>query len=413
MRERTTPPSGVRVLSRDVVVLGVIGFFVMLGLGVVIPILPVFVRTFGVGYVELGLIVSAFAVVRLAISPLVGPLIDRLGERTVLTAGTVIVAVSSGLTGIAGSYLDVLLLRSAGGIGSAMFSISAMSLILRTTKESSRGRAMSFFNGGFLIGGMAGPALGGGLAIVSIRAPFFFYAGTLLIAAIIGLALLSRQPKRSATEPDERPVPVPLRAVLRDRGYQAASFANLSIGWVGFGLRNAFVPLLIVEALHRSEFWTGVAFAVSAVAQALALPLAGRLVDTVGRRRTMAAALLLGAITTLALPFVGDYWWLVVLLCLYGIAAAFLGSAPAAAAGDAATGAGAKPIAIFSAMSDLGAIVGPLVGGLLVETLGFVGAFASGFVFMVAASVFSLTMPRRERTGTEPIPVLGAPERPI
>src|SRR5690606_39252435 len=155
-----------------------------------IPVLPVYVRSFGVGYVEVGAVVSAFALMRLVASPFCGWLINRGGERSILAIGIGIVAVSSGLVGLAADYPQVLVLRGAGGIGSAMFSISAMTLLLGSTPAHLRGRAMGFFQGGFLIGGMAGPALGGLLAVVSLQAPFFFYAGTLVIAGLIGLFLL-------------------------------------------------------------------------------------------------------------------------------------------------------------------------------------------------------------------------------
>ena len=53
-----------------------------------------------------------------------------------------------------------------------------------------RGRAAGFFQGGFLLGGMTGPAVGGLLALISLTAPFFFYAGTLAVAGVVGLLLL-------------------------------------------------------------------------------------------------------------------------------------------------------------------------------------------------------------------------------
>src|SRR5690606_33604144 len=131
--------------------------FVMIGFGVVIPVLPVFVRSFEVGYTEVGAVVAAFALMRLVATPFVGRLIDRGGERTILAIGIAIVAVSSVLVGVAQSYPEVLLLRGAGGIGSAMFSVSAMTLLLGSASADQRGRSMGFYQGGFLIGGMAGP----------------------------------------------------------------------------------------------------------------------------------------------------------------------------------------------------------------------------------------------------------------
>jgi DHA1 family multidrug resistance protein-like MFS transporter len=379
-------------LPRDVVVLGVVAFFVMLGFGVVIPVLPVYVRSFGVGYLEVGAVVSVFAVMRLVANPFVGRLVDLAGERVILAIGIGIVALSSALVGLADSYLQVLLLRGAGGIGSAMFSVAAMTLLLASSDPSIRGRAVGFYQGGFLIGGMAGPAVGGLLSGISLHAPFFFYAGTLVVAGGVGLALLRRHDRSEvkSAEPAR-----PFREVLRDRRYQAALLANLAQGWSAMGVRTALIPVLVVESLRGEPAWTGIAFAVAAVVQTLALVPAGRFVDTVGRRPAIVASFAVGAVVMIAIPFVDSLWLLIVLLSIYGAAAAFMGTAPAASVGDAAGGRGGQPVAVFQAVADAGAIVGPLAAGLLVDAFGFPAAFGSAFVLMAAASLFALRMPRR------------------
>lgn len=384
------PPKGER-LERDVVVLGVIAFFVMLGFGVVIPVLPVYVRSFDVGFLELGAVVSAFALMRLVATPFVGRLGDRGGERTILAIGIGIVAVSSGLVGLAGSYPEVLLLRGAGGIGSAMFSVSAMTLLLGTSAPEQRGRAVGFYQAGFLIGGMAGPGIGGILAVISLRAPFFFYAATLLVAGLVGLLLLSRVDSRPRPEGEVR---VPMRTVLRDPRFIAACLANFAQGWGSMGVRSALIPVLIVELLHETAVWTGIAFAIAAVAQTLALGPAGRFVDRVGRRPAIVGAFGAAALLLMAIPFVRSLPLLIVLLCLYGVVAAFMGTAPAAALGDAAGPRNARPVAVFSAFSDVGAIVGPLVAGALLDAFSYPAAFGSAAVLMLAAALYALRMPR-------------------
>ncbi len=372
--------------------LGVIAFFVMLGFGVVVPVLPVYVRSFGVGYLEVGAVVSAFAVMRLVANPFVGRLIDLLGERVVLAVGIGIVALSSALVGLADNYPAVLLLRGAGGIGSAMFSVAAMTLLLATTDPALRGRAVGFYQGGFLIGGMAGPAVGGLLSGISLHAPFFFYAATLVVAGAVGFALL----KRRTRDPDAVPEPPrPFRQVLRDRGYQSALLASLAQGWSAMGVRSALVPVLVVEVLHEKPAVTGVAFAVAAVAQTLALAPAGRFVDTVGRKPAIIGAFAVGALVMIAIPLVSSIWLLIALLSVYGVAAAFMGTAPAAAVGDAAGARGGQPVAVFQAVADAGAIVGPLAAGLLVDAFGYEAAFASAAILMGAAALFALRMPRR------------------
>ncbi|TFD11144.1 MFS transporter [Cryobacterium sp. TMT1-2-2] len=381
-------------LNRDVIVLGVIAFFVMVGFGVVVPVLPVYVQSFGVGNLEVGAVVSAFALMRFVFSPACGRLIDWAGERSVLAIGIGIVALSSGLVGAADSYVQLLLLRGAGGIGSAMFSVSAMTLLLRTAEPGRRARAIGFYQGGFLIGGMAGPAIGSLLATISLTAPFFFYAGTLTVAGLVGLFLLRSGGRGSAlAAAGASAVRTPFRTVLRDERFRAACIANFAQGWTSLGVRTTLIPLFVVVVLGGTSSWTGIALAAAAVAQALALAPAARFVDTVGRKPAIIGAFTVAGLAIVAISFAPNIWVLGALLCVYGVAAAFMGTAPAAAVGDAAGARGGRPVSVFSMCADAGAIVGPLVAGLLVDTFSFSAGFAVGGVFLVIAAAYALRMP--------------------
>ncbi|TFD59204.1 MFS transporter [Cryobacterium suzukii] len=385
-------------LNRDVIVLGVIAFFVMVGFGVVVPVLPVYVQSFGVGNLEVGAVVSAFALMRFVFSPVCGRLIDWAGERTVLAIGIGIVALSSGLVGAADSYLQLLLLRGAGGIGSAMFSVSAMTLLLRTAEPGRRARAIGFYQGGFLIGGMAGPAIGSLLATISLTAPFFFYAGTLTVAGLVGLFMLRSGGRGGALAgADASADRTPFRTVLRDERFRAACIANFAQGWTSLGVRTTLIPLFVVVVLGGTSSWTGIALAAAAVAQALALAPAARFVDTVGRRPAIIGAFAVAGLAIVAISFSPNIWVLGTLLCVYGVAAAFMGTAPAAAVGDAAGARGGRPVSVFSMCADAGAIVGPLVAGLLVDTFSFSAGFAVGGIFLVLAAAYALRMPSERR----------------
>ncbi|WP_344809438.1 MFS transporter [Microlunatus ginsengisoli] len=379
-------------LPRDVVVLGLIAFCVAVGFGVLVPVLPVFARTFGVGNLAVGAVISAFALMRLASSPFCGRMIARFGERTVLSTGIFIVAVSSGLAGIAQNYPQLLALRGVGGIGSAMFTVSAMTLLLRSVGPELRGRAAGFFQGGFLIGGMTGPAVGGLLSAISLAAPFFFYAATLAVAGAVGLALL--RPRGVTEDPRHDAVARPFRDVLRDTRYQAALATNFSQGWTSFGVRSALVPVLVVEVLHRPTTWTGAAFAAAAVCQTIAVGPAGKFVDTVGRRPAMIVGGFLAGLSIMAVPFAPSIGWLIAALSAYGVSAAFLGTAPAAAVGDAAGARGGTAVAVFSMTSDVGAIVGPLVAGALADQEGYPAAFGLGAALSLLAALNAFRMPR-------------------
>lgn len=378
-------------MPRVVLMLTLSAFFVAIGFGVMIPVLPLYAQSFGVSYLLIGLVVSVFAAMRLVTSPFCRRISDRIGHRRTIGIGMWIVAVSSALCGLAGSYLELLVWRGIGGIGSAMFTISATALLLASVPAGLRGRAAGLYQGSFLIGGMAGPAIGGVLAGISMTAPFFFYAATLLVAGAIAFTQLHEPPSQREAGPEA--VTRPLREVLADIRFQAACLLNFGQGWQSFGVRSSLVPILIVVGLGRDATWTGIAFAIAAVAQGIALHPAGRATDLIGRRPVMILGGATTAIATIALPFAPELISLIALLCVYGVGAAALGTAPTAALGDAARGAGSQPIAIHSMSSDVGAILGPLAAGLLADGLGMTAAFGSGAAILLAGAALSWFMP--------------------
>jgi MFS family permease len=301
-----------------------------------------------------------------------------------------------------------------------MFTVSAMALLLRVVEADQRGRASAAWQGGFLVGGIAGPAIGGILLAVSIRAPFFFYAGTLAVATVIALVFLS--PARLAAresvveqsseataivDADVRPGGwAELREALGNGAYRAALAVNLATGLTAFGLRSALIPLFVIEGLKQGPSLSGWAFLVAAGVQAVFLLPAGRLTDLRGRR----PAMIIGTIATvlgmlmLVIDDLATGSLSVALVVFFAsmvvtsIGTAFLGSAPSAVVGDIMGGRqGGSVVATFQMVSDFGAVVGPLLGGLLLDLYGFEWAFAVGAAVAAVALVFTLLMPETLR----------------
>ena len=414
-------------LPVEVAVLASIAFFVALGFGIVIPSIPIYAESFGVSAFAASAVISAFALMRFVSSPFAGAWTNRFGERNVLATGLAIVAISSFFAGLAQTYVHLLILRGIGGIGSAMFTVSAMALLLRVVEADQRGRASAAWQGGFLVGGIAGPAIGGILLAVSIRAPFFFYAGTLAVATVIALVFLSpaRLAAREAAveasdtspegvEPAGVAAPraggwAELREALGNGAYRAALAVNLATGLTAFGLRSALIPLFVIEGLKQGPSLSGWAFLVAAGVQAVFLLPAGRLTDLRGRR----PAMIIGTVATvlgmlmLVIDDLATGSLSVALVIFFAsmvvtsIGTAFLGSAPSAVVGDIMGGRqGGSVVATFQMVSDFGAVVGPLLGGLLLDLYGFEWAFAVGAAVAAVALVFTLLMPETLRSRT-------------
>lgn len=396
-------PVFLRDLPREVVVLTAVAFAVAVGFGVVAPAIPLFARQFGVGETAAAAVVSAFAFMRLVSALSGGQLVDRLGERVVLATGIAVVAVSSALAGLAQSFVQLLLLRAAGGVGSAMFTVAAVSLVLRVAPPHQRARANGAFQAGFLVGGVTGPAFGGALAEWSLRAPFFVYAATLAVAGTIGMVLLAhrRLPGSSARPPTPQVDPARLGEAFRSDAYRAALAANLAVGWVVFGVRMALVPLYVVERLGAGAVWIGVGLLVSAVAQGVLLPRAGRYADSRGRRPALVVGTVVLATAMAVLVVADTLATYLVSMLLLGAGAAFSGTSSAAVVGDVVRGRGGTVVAAYQMASDLGVVAGPLVAGALAERVSYTAAFAVS-ALVCASAVAAAALMRETRPPEDP-----------
>jgi MFS family permease len=383
-------------LPIEVAILSAVAFCVALGFGIVAPAIPIFAKTFGVSAFQAGAVVAAFALVRFTCAPLAGLLLNRLGERVVLASGLMIVAASSAVAGLARSYDQLLVLRGVGGLGSVMFTVSALSLLLHSVGPDDRGRAAGAYQGGYLLGGIAGPAVGGLVIAHSIRTPFFVYAGTLGMATVVTLLFVRRTNSEPAAKSDSATRGLgPLKAALANSGYRAALTVNLANGFTALGLRTSLVPLFVIEVLHRSRSFAGLAFFITAIVQGLLLLPAGRMADERGRKPALLIGSSVVTLGMLILVVTHGRLLFVVAMIVLGAGGAFLGSAPSAVVGDiVGKQRGGSVFALYQMTSDLGAIVGPLVAGFLVDRLGFGAAFTTGAI--VAALALGVTFAMKE-----------------
>jgi MFS transporter, DHA1 family, multidrug resistance protein len=377
-----------------VAILSSISFTVALGFGIVAPGIPAFARHFGVSTATAATVISAFALMRVVGALPAGRLVDRFGEHWVMAAGIAIVAVSSILAGFSASFTQLIVLRGVGGLGSAMFSVSARTLLLVSVSGEHRGRASGLFSGGFLVGGISGPAIGGLVAAWSLRAPFFIYGGMLIIPALIAGAILRDAPSRSSAADRGAVHPLAeLARALRSRAYLAASSANLADGFAVIGVRSAIVPLFVRDVLHRSAVWTGIGFGVVAVLNAATLLPGGRAADTFGRRPVIVGGCLASAAGLVMLAVLPGLWGYLAALAVFGLGSGLLDVAPSAMIGDILGGGGGTVVASFQMAGDVGAVAGPVAAGFLVDTASYGAAFGLAAAILILAAILGAVAP--------------------
>ncbi|RAM35381.1 MFS transporter [Arthrobacter globiformis] len=374
-------------MPRDIKVMLVAAFLIALGFGLVAPVLPQFATTFDVGATAAAVIVSIFALMRLLFAPAGGALIGRLGERPVYVAGLLIVAASTAACAFAQNYWQLLVFRGLGGAGSVMFTVASMALVIRLAPPESRGRVSGAYASAFLIGNVCGPIVGGLLAGFGLRVPFLAYAGALVLAALVVQTQLSHVPGSARGQAAAAPA-MKLSEAFRDSAYRAAMLSSFANGWATFGVRMATVPLFAVTALNSGPGAAGWALAVFAAGNALALTVSGRLADSLGRKPMMVAGLVVTGAATAAIGLTQGLGWFLAASMLAGVGAGMLNPAQQAAVADVIgrERSGGPVLAAYQMTSDIGAILGPVLVGLLADRLGYSWAFAAtGAVLLVAA----------------------------
>ncbi|MGD9618520.1 MAG: MFS transporter [Mycolicibacterium sp.] len=374
-------------LPREVWLLAGANVVVALGYGVVAPVLPQYARQFGVSISAATFVITAFAVMRLIGAPPAGWLVQRLGERRVYISGLLIVALSTAACAFADTFFQLLLFRSLGGLGSAMFTVSAFGLMIRISPPDARGRVAGLFSSGFLVGSVCGPVLGSLTAGFGLAMPFAIYGSALLLAAaVVFLGLRNSELAAPAGEDDA--APVSLREVLRHRAYGAALFSNFATGWAAFGLRMALVPLFVVEILDRGPGIAGLALAAFAIGNVSVVIPSGYLSDRIGRRKLVIVGLTVSAVTTILVGFAESLPVFLAVAYVAGAATGIFISPQQAAVADVIgnKARGGTAVATFQMMADLGSIVGSVVVGLVAEHTSFEWAFTvSGAILAMAA----------------------------
>ncbi|MEV6338486.1 MFS transporter [Nocardia vinacea] len=381
-----------RALPVEIWVLVGASFVIAVGFGLVAPVLPQFARGFGVGVAAASAIVSAFALMRLLFAPVSGRLVQRLGERSVYLGGLLIVAVSTGASAFAQSYWQLLVLRSAGGVGSTMFTVSSLALVIRMSPPAQRGRVSGLWSTSFLIGSVSGPLVGGALAGLGLRAPFLIYAAALLLATAVVYVNL-RHSTLAAPEPVGGLRLMSFREGLARSEYRAVLLSNFANGAAVFGVRMALVPLLVVEVLHQQPGMAGVTLTVFAAGNVAVLFASGRLSDRFGRKPFLIIGSLICAAGTAGLGLASNLPWLLLTSFVAGLGSGMFTPAQQAAVADVIgpKARGGPVLAGFQMAADLGTVIGPVAVGAVAQHFSYGLALAlTGALLAIAAAIWTL-----------------------
>ena len=193
--------------QRNLIVLAVTMIVIMLGFGMVMPIMPFYIDRLGAIGRDLGWLVAVYSMMQLIFAPVWGSVSDRVGRKPVLMLGIVGYAVFLILFGLATRLWMLFLARSLAGILSSATYPSMMAFISDSTTPEGRGGGMGKLGAAMGLGVILGPGLGGWLAGDSLALPFFIAAGLALVTlALVAIFLPESLPPSARQQTKVRTV---------------------------------------------------------------------------------------------------------------------------------------------------------------------------------------------------------------
>ena len=398
-------------------------FLIAFGTGILIPTLPLFVAELFVAELEeVAFTLSTLAVATVGLGTLLGSvpaglLQARASERPLLIVGIAASAAPILLLAFTSNYALIIAARLVAGLGSAMWTLSVMSYLLRSVPDRQRGRVMSFFGGINRIGLFLSPALGGALAHAFGFGAAFLAAG-IVTAAALAPTFLFVKPRGAAGPAPARPAQPPgIRRMIRVARRQARDLATAGLGQIFASAirsgRLVILPLYAAFVLDLDAVAVGVVVSASAAIDMTLFPLSGYVMDRFGRKFATVPTFALFGLSMALLPLTQDLTGLIAIALLMGFANG-IGSGTMLTLGTdlAPKDSPAEFLGLWRLLGDTGHLGGPLLVGAVADALGLMIApfFLAGLGFAGALTFGVLvreTLRRPDRPGVSP------PARPV
>lgn len=185
-------------------------FIALLGQGMVIPILPDYLKQFNAAGSAAGYLVAAFGAAQFLFSPIGGRLSDKYGRKKLILSGLFLTVISDFIFAISHVLVELYIARFIGGIGLGIMVPSVLAYVADVTTKETRAKGMGYLSASMNLGMVIGPGIGGVIAQLGIRVPYFFASGLGLVATLLTILLpetLSLE-KRNALKLKEKQEPI-------------------------------------------------------------------------------------------------------------------------------------------------------------------------------------------------------------
>jgi DHA1 family multidrug resistance protein-like MFS transporter len=368
-------------------------FIVMVGFGIIMPILPYYAESMGASATELGLLTALYAGLQFIFAPFWGRVSDRIGRRPVLLLGLIGFSLTFIGFGLSTRLWMLYLSRGISGLITSATLPTVMAYIADTTEKENRGNGMSILGAAMGLGMIFGPVIGGFLGEYSPSTPFFFSAGLALTIALFAVIFLPEslsETARATARLDKRRRGVldVLRMLKGPLGFLLILALLTSFGMAQMESTSA---LFYERKFGAGEAEMGFIFMVMGVISFLAqFLLVGRAIKYLGEKKIIKYALLGVSIAFVVYPLISNITSAMIVVAIMGFSSSFLRPALNTLVSNQSS-ASEQGVAMGVANSyySLGRMFGPVTGGIIFDYMGLNMPFY--FAAVVNLTAFSLS----------------------
>jgi len=364
----------------------------MLGFGIIIPIMPFYVEHFGAGGTELGALMATFSVMQFIFSPFWGGMSDRYGRKKIMMVGVIGNALSLVIMGLARNMGTIFAARTMEGMISAATLPTVMAYISDSTTHEERGGGMGVIGAAMGIGMVLGPGMGGWLSVHSLSLPFFLAASmSFLSLGMIWFVL-----------PESLPNEHRARQVLKFRGPQLSLLWKALFGPLGFLMVLAFLVnfalanfegifgLFADKAYHYGPAQVGsVMMVVGVISSLVQMLLTGPATRRLGEATVIKLTLVASAVGFVLMALAPNNILVPISVGFFVFSNAMLRPSLTSLTSKKALGGQGMALGLNNSFQSLGRVIGPLWAGSLFD-LHITLPYLSASVIMLVAFVYSL-----------------------
>lgn len=350
-----------KIFTRDFLLASIFQFALAFVFFVLIPTLPIYLSKSGSNEVEIGVLIGIFAVSSLILRPFVGRALLRIPEKNFLMAGTLLHAFTSAAYIFTPPFWPFFIVRVFQGIGYAFSSTAILTFIANVSPQAHRGQSLGYFLLTTNIASALAPTLG-----MFLINNFSFTVLFLICSGLsVGALVIANQLGRREITPAED-------SSAEDGFYISRKALSPSIlGFFFFfvlGALHAFFPLY---AISHGVANPGLFFSTIAVMLILGRLLGGRVLDLYHREKIILPCLVTYIISMVILAFSKTLPMFILAAAIWGAGHAFLFPSLVAYVLDCVGSSPGPAMGTFTAISDLGMCLGPILMGILLQATSY------------------------------------------